>query len=123
MARISLTRVKWLQGWHRAVVSDTSTRVARYALQRAAALLVTVVVGVYLTVLITNMGGHVDNIRIAQVREAAGAHVLSDPDLQALPPGDLKRMIEQEVQLEIRRLRLDQPFIWRSFFSTVSPRG
>ena len=81
MARISLIRVKWLQGWHRVVVSDTSIRVARYALLRVAALLVTVVVGVYLTVLITNMGGHVDNIRIAQAREAAGSEVLSDPEL------------------------------------------
>ena len=115
MARISLPRVKWLQRWPRAIVSDTFTRVARYALIRAASLLLTVVAGVYLTVLITNMGGHVDNIRIAQAREAAGAHVLSDPELQALPPGELKQLIEQEVQLEIRRLRLDQPFIWRSF--------
>ena len=83
MARISLPQVKWLQGWARALFSDTFTRVARYALLRAASLLLTVVVGVYLTVLITNMGGHVDNIRIAQAREAAGARVLSDPELQA----------------------------------------
>ena len=115
MARISIPRVKWLQGWPKALVSDTVMRVVRYALVRAVSLLLTVVAGVYLTVLITNMGGHVDNIRIAQAREAAGAYVLSDPDLQALPPSELKQLIEQEVQLEIKRLRLDQPFIWRSF--------
>ncbi|MFQ6028593.1 MAG: ABC transporter permease [Dehalococcoidia bacterium] len=90
-------------------------RVARYALLRAAALLLTVVIGVYLTVLITNMGGHVDNIRIAQVRESVGAVVLSDPELQAMPASELKQLIERRVQLEIQRLGLDQPFIWRSF--------
>ena len=115
MARIPLPRVKWPQGWGRLVVPDTFMRVARYAILRAVALLLTVVVGVYLTVLITNMGGHVDNIRIAQAREAAGASVLSNPAYQAIPPSELKRLIEQQVQLEIRRLGLDQPFIWRSF--------
>ncbi|MEE9262155.1 MAG: ABC transporter permease [Dehalococcoidia bacterium] len=94
---------------------DTFYRMAKYTLLRALALLLTVVVGVYLTVLIANMGGHVDNIRVAQVRESAGARVLSDPELQAMPPRELQRLIEQQVQLEIQRLRLDQPFIWRSF--------
>ena len=114
MARISLRRVKWLQEWHRVVISGTSTRIAKYALFRMAALIATVIVGVYLTVLISNMGGHVDNIRMAQVREAAGARGLSDPELQALPPSELNRLIQAQVELEIKRLGLEQPFIWRS---------
>ena len=115
MARLSLHRLKWLQGYRRVVASDTSIRVVRYALQRAAALLITVVVGVYLAVIITNMGGHVDNIRIAQAREAAGTRVRSNPELQALPSSELSNFIEQQVELEKRRLGLDNPFIWRSF--------
>jgi peptide/nickel transport system permease protein len=88
--------------------------VAQYVLLRAAALAVTVVAGVYLTVLITNMGGHVDNIRISQVRESAGARVLADPQLQSLPPGEIQRVINQRVQLEVQRLGLERPFFWRS---------
>jgi peptide/nickel transport system permease protein len=88
--------------------------VAQYVFLRAVALLLTVVLGVYLTVLITNMGGHVDNIRIAQVRESVGARVLSDQELQALPPSELQRLIGQQVQTEVQRLGLDRPFIWRS---------
>jgi peptide/nickel transport system permease protein len=88
--------------------------VARYVLLRAVALLLTVVVGVYLTVLITNMGGHVDNIRIAQVRESVGARVLTDQELQALHPRELQRLIDRQVQTEVQRLGLDRPFIWRS---------
>jgi len=115
MARISLSRVRWPPGWPRLVgVSNTFTRVAQYVLLRAVALLLTVVLGVYLTVLITNMGGHVDNIRIAQVRESVGARVLSDQELQALPPSELQRLIGQQVQTEVQRLGLDRPFIWRS---------
>jgi peptide/nickel transport system permease protein len=88
--------------------------VAQYILLRAAALGITVVIGVYLTVLITNMGGHVDNIRISQVREAAGARVLADRQLQSLPPSEVQRVINQQVQLEVQRLGLERPFLWRS---------
>lgn len=115
MARTFLSRVKSLRRWPGVAGLDTFTRMAKYSLLRAGALLLTVVVGVYLTVLIANMGGHVDNIRIAQVRESVGAGVLSNPELQALPPSELRRLMEQQVQLEIDRLGLDQPFIWRSF--------
>ncbi len=115
MARTFLFRVKRPRMWPGVAELDTLTRMAKYALLRALALLLTVVVGVYLTVLIANMGGHVDNIRVAQVRESAGARVLSDPELQAMPPRELERLIEAQVQLEIQRLNLDQPFIWRSF--------
>ncbi len=115
MARTFRSRVKRPRMRPGVAGLDTFYRMAKYTLLRALALLLTVVVGVYLTVLIANMGGHVDNIRIAHVRESAGARVLSDPELQAMPPRELQRLIEQQVQLEIQRLRLDQPFIWRSF--------
>jgi len=78
------------------------------------ALFVTVVIGVYLTVLIANMGGYLDIIRMAQIREQAGAVVLNDPQLQALPPSELRLRIDEMAQIEMKRLRLDQPFALRS---------
>jgi peptide/nickel transport system permease protein len=114
MARLSLSRVRLPPGWRGPRVSSAFTRVAQFVLLRAAALAVTVVAGVYLTVLITNMGGHVDNIRISQVRESAGARVLADPQLQSLPPSEIQRVINQRVQLEVQRLGLERPFLWRS---------
>jgi peptide/nickel transport system permease protein len=114
MARLSLARVRWPPGWRAVLESSTFSRVAQYILLRAAALGITVVIGVYLTVLITNMGGHVDNIRISQVREAAGARVLADRQLQSLPPSEVQRVINQQVQLEVQRLGLERPFLWRS---------
>jgi peptide/nickel transport system permease protein len=118
MVRLSLPRLTRPRAGPGAAASSsggTLSRVARYSLLRALALLITVVVGTYLTVLIANMGGHVDNIRIAQVRESVGNAVLADPDLQALPPSDLRRIMDQRVELEIQRIGLDQPFVWRSF--------
>ncbi|MBI5030735.1 MAG: ABC transporter permease [Chloroflexi bacterium] len=95
-------------------IPDTLTRVIRYVLYRGVALLATVVIGVYLTVLIANMGGYLDTIRIAQIQEIAGAAVLNDPTLRALPPTELRQRIDEQVALEKQRLNLDQPFYIRS---------
>src|SRR5918992_504303 len=115
MVKTSLLLVKWPRAWLRTAAPDTLTRLARYTFLRATALSLTVVVGVYLTVFIANMGGHVDSIRISQIRETVGATILTNPEFQTLPPSELQQLIEQRVQLEVQRLGLDQPFIWRSF--------
>ena len=49
--------------------TSTFARVARYTLVRIITLFLTTVVGVYLTVLIANMGGYVDEIQRATIRE------------------------------------------------------
>jgi len=90
-------------------------RILRYTAIRAVALGFTVVIAVYLTILIANMGGYVDEIRIAQIREQVGAAILANPELQTLPPSELRRLIDQQVELEIKRRGLDRPFIVRSF--------
>jgi peptide/nickel transport system permease protein len=93
----------------------TLGRILRYVALRGLALFLTVLVGVYLAILIANMGGYVDDIRKAQIREQVGAGVLGDPQLQLLPPTELRRMMDQRIELEEQRLGLDRPFVWRSF--------
>ncbi|MCX7838838.1 MAG: ABC transporter permease [Anaerolineae bacterium] len=95
-------------------IPDTLARLGKYVIFRGTALFLTVVIGVYLTVLIANMGGYLDTIRIAQIREQVGAVVLNDPNLQTLPPSELRKYIDDLVVLEMQRLRLDQPFVVRS---------
>lgn len=95
-------------------VPDTLARIGKYIVFRGTALFLTVVIGVYLTVLIANMGGYLDTIRIAQIREQVGAMVLNDTTLQTLPPSELRKYIDDLVVLEMQRLRLDQPFVVRS---------
>jgi peptide/nickel transport system permease protein len=90
-------------------------RIARYMSLRVVGLFFTVVVGVYLTILIANMGGYVDQIREAQIREAVGQAFLTNPELRLLSPEERQRRMEQMVELERRRLGLDKPFTMRSF--------
>lgn len=93
----------------------TLARILRYVVTRAISLFLTVVIGVYLSILIANMGGYVDEIRKAQIREQVGAVVLADPKMRALPPGEVRRMIDQQIELEEKRLGLDRNFVARSF--------
>ena len=93
----------------------TFLRVLRYVVLRAASLFVTVVVGVYLAILIANMGGYVDEIRKAQIREQIGATMLADQKLRTMPPAEVRRVIDQQIALEEKRLGLDRPFLVRSF--------
>jgi peptide/nickel transport system permease protein len=94
---------------------ETLVRVIRYMVVRAVSLFLTVVIGVYLSILIANMGGYVDQIRKAQIREQVGATALADRSLRLLPPAEIRRIIDQRIELEEKRLGLDRPFILRSF--------
>jgi peptide/nickel transport system permease protein len=90
-------------------------RVAAFTALRLLALFVTVLIGVYLAILIANMGGRVDDLRMVQIRLAAADAVREDPAFQAMEDAQRNELIERRVQLEVERLRLDQPFIVRSF--------
>lgn len=95
--------------------AQTAVRILRYVAGRAVSLFLTVVVGVYLSILIANMGGYVDQIRKAQIREQVGTAAMAERNLRLLPPAEARRIIDERVKLEEQRLGLDRPFIWRSF--------
>ena len=94
---------------------ETLRRVAKYTIFRAITLFLTVVVGVYLTILIANMGGYVDQIRLAQIEESVGSRVSNDPKLQSLTTAELRKYMDAQVKLQSEHLGLDKPFIVRSF--------
>lgn len=94
---------------------STINRVARYTLVRLVTLFVTVVIGVYLTILIANMGGYLDQIRRGEIRESVQARMLTDPTLRNLPPEARQKRMEDLIRLEEKRYGLDQPFLIRSF--------
>jgi peptide/nickel transport system permease protein len=90
-------------------------RVALFTVRRVLALFVTVLVAVYLAILIANMGGRVDELRLVQIRGVAAEAVRADPAFLDLEDAERNALIGRRVQLEVERLRLDQPFIVRSF--------
>ncbi len=93
--------------------SSGLARLGRYTLIKAVTLFVTVVVGVYLTILIANMGGYVDEIRRGQIQEQVSL-LLTTPQFQALPKDVRDRRVAELIRLQEERLGLNQPFILRS---------
>ena len=93
----------------------TFSRLARYSITRLFMLFITVVIGVYLTILIANMGGYVDEIRRGTIREEVGIEVMADQQLKQLPQAERDKIIEERIAIEEKRMGLDQPFILRSF--------
>lgn len=89
-------------------------RLTLFTGKRLLALFLTVLVGVYLTILIANMGGQVDELRMVQIQSTVAEQVRADPAFFDLSPQERNALIERQVQLDVERLRLDQPFIVRS---------
>lgn len=90
-------------------------RVARYTAVRVVTLLITVTIGMYLTVLIANMGGRVDDIRRAAIREEVANVILVDEELRKLPGDERQKRLDAMIAEEEKRVGLDKPFIVRSF--------
>jgi peptide/nickel transport system permease protein len=95
--------------------SSTLMRVAQYSVVRLVTLFVTIVIGVYLTIMIANMGGHVDNIMRAEMRERITLQVAMNPANQNLEREALNNLVLDRIALEEKRLGLDQPLVVRSF--------
>ena len=92
-------------------------RVAKYTAVRVVVLFITVLIGVYLTILIANMGGYVDEIRKGAIREQVAMSISMDPspEIKRLTQAERNAMIAERVALQEKLLGLDKPFIVRSF--------
>jgi len=89
-------------------------RVARYSLLRLVSMFFTVIVGVYLTILIANMGGYVDTIMRNEIRDTTTQAILANPNYRLLSTEAKNDLIMTKIANEERRLGLDQPFAVRS---------
>jgi len=77
-------------------------------------LFLAVVVGVYLTIVVSNMGGALDTMRKAQIHEQVSIAILMNPANRHLPAEQLNAMVEAEYQNQIHAQGLDRPFFQRS---------
>ncbi|MBI3158620.1 MAG: ABC transporter permease [Chloroflexi bacterium] len=89
-------------------------RVAKYSGVKLVMLFITVVIGVYLTILIANMGGYVDQILRGEIREGISQRLRRDPLYRTLTPAEQNKYFESEVLREEERLHLNEPFAIRS---------
>lgn len=97
--------------------SSTFSRVVRYTLVRMILLTLMVIIGVYLTILIANMGGYVDEMRRGFIREQVSMFFFADEsaEIRQLTSAERNALIEEQVALAEKRLGLDKPFVVRSF--------
>ena len=93
---------------------STLLRVSRYVLTRLLTLFVTVVIGVYLTILIANMGGFVDNIMRGQIRDQVTQSMMSNPNVQNMQPDVRKKLMQETIASEEERLGLNVPIAVRN---------
>jgi peptide/nickel transport system permease protein len=94
--------------------SSTLSRAARYTAVRLITLFLTVVVAVYLTILIANMGGYVDDILRGQIQEQVSMTLARDPAFKALSAAEKQKQMAERVTILEKRYGLDQPFMVRS---------
>ncbi len=90
-------------------------RVLRFMGFRVLMLFVTVVIGVYATIMIANMGGYVDTIMRNSIRESSIMKVAAMTANKAVAPEARQQMVSDLIRLEEKRLGLDTPFLVRSF--------
>ena len=95
--------------------SSTLSRVLKYSSIRVLMLLFTVAMGVFLTIMIANMGGYVDKIMKGAIRESIAMNLSRDPVFKTLSPEAKDEYLAEQVANEEKRIGLDKPFALRAF--------
>ncbi len=94
---------------------STLTRILKYSGVRLVSLAITVVIGLYLTIIIANMGGYVDQIRKSEILSDVTTQVANDKTMRDLSASVKKTKIEELVALQYHYFGLDRPFLERTF--------
>jgi peptide/nickel transport system permease protein len=90
------------------------SRIARYTSIRLVTLFFTVTIGIFLTVLIANMGGYVDEMRRGDIRENVALAANMNPAIRNLSTADRNAWMATEISLQEDRLGLNKPFLIRT---------
>jgi peptide/nickel transport system permease protein len=94
--------------------ASTFSRVGKYTLSRLVMLFITTVIGVYLTILIANMGGYVDNILRGTIRENIAQQLNNNQAYKTMDQSQKTAFVAAKIALEEERLGLNKPFALRS---------
>lgn len=94
---------------------STFVRVSRFTVTRLFTLFLTVVVGIYLTILIANMGGYVDEIMRNDITERTIQKVAMMTANKSITSEQRQKLQQEMIAQEEERLGLNTPFMVRSF--------
>ncbi|MEM3923650.1 MAG: ABC transporter permease [Zestosphaera sp.] len=91
------------------------SRIGRYVGVRAITIALAIVIAIYLTIVIANIGGYVDEIIITELRFSVYESLRNNPAYRGYSPEQIKELAEKIIEQEIKRMGLDQHFMVRSF--------
>ncbi len=94
---------------------STFIRVTRYVSVRILTLFITVMIGIYLTIMIANMGGYVDQIMKGEIREHITTSIAGNAAYVKMDPAIRKKLIEDQIAVEEERVGLNVPIAVRNF--------
>jgi peptide/nickel transport system permease protein len=95
--------------------SRTLLRIGRFTALRLVTMAFTVTIGIYLTILIANMGGYVDVMMRSEIEDRVAQSILVNKAYQNLSLDERQKLIDERIASEVNRLGLNQPFAIRSF--------
>ena len=104
-----------LEAIHKRASGRTFLRVIRYTGLRLVTLFITVVIGIYLTILIANMGGYVDNIMKGEITQSITQKAAASPSMRSMSSDERAKLIQAEITLEENREGLNTPVAVRNF--------
>jgi peptide/nickel transport system permease protein len=93
---------------------STFLRVSRYVVARILTLFVTVVIGIYLTIMIANMGGFVDAIMKGEIRDRVTQAIINSPAAQTMDVQTRQQLIQDRIAAEEERMGLNVPIAIRN---------
>jgi peptide/nickel transport system permease protein len=94
---------------------NTFTRVSRYVIVRILTLFVTVLISIYLTIMIANMGGFVDQIMRGEIRDRITQSIAGNPAFDKMDPDARRNLIAERIAAEEERVGLNIPIAVRNF--------
>lgn len=95
-------------------------RLLRYIGKRALVLILVVIIASYLTILIANAGGYVDEIKKGELKLMIAIRVRENPAYEGLSPSEIENLINELYEQRVKTLGLDRPFIIRSLDYLIS---
>src|SRR5512140_3496324 len=99
---------------HRAGTRSPFLRILQYAVVRLITMILTVVIAVFLTIIIANMGGYVDQIQRGMIREDVSQAANQNRALRGVTADVRSAWIQQQVRLREKPQGLGQPFAVRA---------
>mgnify|MGYP000327146540 CR=1 FL=1 len=89
---------------------------AKFLVKNAVSLALTLIIATYLTVIVANMGGYIDEVLRSQIIAEVEMALINDPVYQKLPPEEQQAYKQELIEKRLRAAGLYEPFWKRTLY-------